>query len=248
MPVGAIGNRDRNTYARLTSPEDIGGTLLPVSGTVYLAGGGSPADEAQVWGATYAGVARVLYWPFALGAEMLGTSDGWFRAALHELGLSPEVTTWTTLEGHDSLDLESFDLVHVGGGNTFRLLDHIRCQGFIDPLRSFVGNGGRYYGGSAGAILACDDIRTAVGHDPNFVGLTDLTSLGLVTSRFVEPHYKNQDSSTALGQRILGIPERGGVGWDGHLFTALGPDPTYDLTAAGRVRREPGESWSPVLR
>jgi len=215
-------------------------------GAVYLAGGGSPADEGEVWRDAYAGVGRVLYWPFALRAEMLDTSDGWFRTALHELGLSPEVTTWTTLEGQDSFDLESFDLVHVGGGNTFHLLDHIRRQGFLGPVRSFVQKGGRYYGGSAGAIVACGDIRTAVGRDPNVVGITDLTALGLVPWRFVEPHYRGEESSTALGERVLGIPERGGVSWDGHHFTAIGPDPTYDLTATGRVRREAGESWSPV--
>ncbi len=218
-----------------------------MAGTVYLAGGGSPADESEVWRDAYAGVGRVLYWPFALEGAMLGTSDGWFRTALRELGLAPEVTTWTTLEGHDSVDLKSFDLVHVGGGNTFRLLDHIRRQGFLGPVRSFVQEGGRYYGGSAGAVIACGDIRTAVGRDPNVVGITDLTALGLLSSRFVEPHYQgDDDSGPVLEERILGVPERGGVSWDGHRFTAIGPDPTYELMAAGRIRREAGDSWSPV--
>lgn len=84
-----------------------------MAGTVYLAGGGSPADESEVWRDAYAGVGRVLYWPFALEGAMLDTSDDWFRTALRELGLAPEVTTWTTLEGHDSVDLESFDLLVV---------------------------------------------------------------------------------------------------------------------------------------
>ncbi|MGI8592199.1 MAG: hypothetical protein ACR2M5_14675 [Nakamurella sp.] len=89
-----------------------------VVGTVYLGGGGSPADEGEVWRDAYESVDRVLYWPFALSAGVLDTADPWFRAALDELHLSPQVTTWTTPEGHDR-NLEPFDLLHVGGGNTF---------------------------------------------------------------------------------------------------------------------------------
>ena len=51
---------------------------------------------------------------------------------------------------------------------------------FADAVRTFVSSGGDYYGGSAGAVLACESIAIAEGHGPNEVGLTDLTGLGLL--------------------------------------------------------------------
>lgn len=221
-----------------------------VTGTVFLGGGGTPDDERYVWLEAYSGVERVLYWPFALTEPILDTADSWLRAALTSLKLAPaEVTTWKSLNGHDPAEMDRFDLLHVGGGNTFRLLDHIRRYSFIDPVRDFVRMGGTYYGGSAGALVACGDIAIAAPHDPNDVGLEDLRGLALVPTYSVLPHYDDRAAESSLAwarerhRVLLGIPERGGISYHNNTFTVIGPAPCVEVDESGRTVRSVGCSW-----
>jgi dipeptidase E len=65
---------------------------------------------------------------------------------------------------HEAADpvaaLEGAEAVHVGGGNTFRLLREMRTRKLLDPLRERVLGGMPYMGASAGTNLACPTIRT----------------------------------------------------------------------------------------
>jgi len=108
---------------------------------------------------------------------------------LRHLDLDPEVETWTDLRDRSKGSLGSAELLFVGGGSTFRLLHHVRSHGFVDAVRDFVAADGDYYGGSAGAILACEDVAIALQFDPNEGGLRDLSSLGLVREFSVFPHF-----------------------------------------------------------
>ncbi|MEJ7651748.1 MAG: Type 1 glutamine amidotransferase-like domain-containing protein [Nakamurella sp.] len=218
-------------------------------GPVFLGGGGSPADERDVWALAYAGVERVLYWPFALSGNILSTADQWFRSSLASLDLHPEVVTWTSLAGRHGDELGEFDLLHVGGGNTFRLLDHIRHHEFLTPVRDFVHRGGGYYGCSAGAVIACADIQIAASRDPNDVGLVDLDALALVPTYSVLPHHDGDVERPVSWARehhraLIAIPERGGLRcWLG-TFTAIGPDSSLEV-AVDRVSVRPaGTSWT----
>lgn len=219
-------------------------------GAVFLGGGGSADDERDVWRSAYTGVERVLYWPFALTADMLSTADRWLHDSLASLGLTAQVTTWATLDGRDPRDLPGFDLLHVGGGNTFRFLEHIRRHSFIEPVRAFVRHGGAYYGGSAGAVIACDDIEIAAPHDPNVVALTNFSALGLVPSYAVLPHYDGAVDTAFSWTRehhrpLLAIRERGGVRYSDRRFTAIGPETTAEVNENEVITRQVGESWDP---
>ena len=62
---------------------------------------------------------------------------------------------------HPPEELDSADLVVVGGGNTFHLLRECRLRGLLGPMRARVREGkARYLGWSAGANLACPTIKT----------------------------------------------------------------------------------------
>jgi len=208
-----------------------------VAGAVYLGGGGSSSAEANVWDAMLRDSPRVLYWPFALPAERVPPAEAWLRAQLAGRVPHHQQQTWISLAGRDPPDLNAFDLLFVGGGNTFRLLDHVRRHGFIDPVRAFVVAGGSYYGGSAGAVLATDSIRIADGHDPNEPGLADVGSLGLVHGLDVLPHYTpDQHHSTRQwarrhGATVLGVPEASGLISDNGHIRVLGPEPVYIIDA-----------------
>lgn len=162
---------------------------------------------------------RIVYWPFALPAEMSASADQWLRSNLDLLGVKYLLNTWQTLDDHEpsELDASGVDLLFVGGGNTFRLLDQVRRYGFVDAVRRFWNAGGDYYGGSAGAVLACESIEIADGHDHNEPGLRDLTGLGLLPGIAVLPHFTEDQLADARHwaadrrKVVLGMPEAVGL-------------------------------------
>lgn len=84
--------------------------------------------------------------------------------------------------------LDSVELVIIGGGNTFHLLNEARKTGFdswlIDNLNDKV-----YMGTSAGSILMTPNIAIASvdNGDENTVGISDLAGLGFVDFE-LSPH------------------------------------------------------------
>ena len=216
-------------------------------GTIYLGGGGSPDDELPVWTDMLQGAPRILYWPFALSGDMLKGADAWLRGNLTGKWPSVHLSTWTTLNGHSPEELVHFDMLFVGGGNTFDLLEHVMCHGFADPVRRFVANGGTFYGGSAGAILASDNIGIAEACDENENGLTELDGLGLISGATVLPHYGPGEEATGRlwsqqhGVTVLGIPERSGIKILGGQARVLGREPIHVISAAGTTVVRPGD-------
>jgi dipeptidase E len=84
--------------------------------------------------------------------------------------------------------LHAADVIYVGGGNTFHLLDQARQTGFDVWLRQSLENK-VYVGSSAGSILVTPSIQVAALEtgDENLPGLTDLTGLNVVGFE-IEPH------------------------------------------------------------
>ncbi len=197
---------------------------------IYLVGGGSALQEAAVWEAMLDGVSQLLYWPVALSGELLLNASTWLPNSLGDRpGL--EVTTWLDLSDHHRESLDAFDLIFVGGGNTFDLLQRIRAAGITSGLRAFLLSGGTYYGGSAGAVVAGLDVGVASGLDPDRHHDPDHTGLGLVPAD-VLPHYAEprielaKDWSRQHPDRpLVCIPEASGVWYDSDEAIVCGPEP-----------------------
>jgi dipeptidase E len=162
------------------------------------------------------------------------------------------LTTWTDLLGHRPSELSEFDLLFVGGGNTFDLLKHVAEQDFTGPVRQFVEAGGSYYGGSAGAVLASGSIESASGYDENTTDLTDLTGLGLVPGVMIIPHYTDREEPTAVNlnavhkKPVLGIPETAGIMITPHHAKVVGVDPAHLIDGARSRRLAPGAQITEV--
>ena len=162
---------------------------------------------------------RIVYWPFALPAAMCTTADEWLRSNLDQLDVDYRLDTWQRLDDHRPSELtrDRVDLIFVGGGNTFRLLDQVKRNGFTEPVREFWMAGGDYYGGSAGAVLACEGIEIAEGHDSNEPGLKELSALGLLAGVSVLPHFSEDQLPAARqwaedhGSTVWGLPESVGL-------------------------------------
>ncbi len=221
-------------------------------GALFL-GCGRFADEAPLWLSMFhRPLTRIVYWPFALAAEMCASADDWLRGNLDLLGIGYQLDTWTTLSDHDAseLDPDLVDLLFVGGGNTFRLLNQVRSYGFIEQVREFWLGGGDYYGGSAGALLACDSIEIADGHDPNEPGLKDFSALGLLPDVAVLPHFTEEqieDASRWSQSRhtvVLGLPESVGLRCAGGECAVIGGGVVTLVTERLVERYAAGASFS----
>lgn len=87
--------------------------------------------------------------------------------------------------------LRNVDIIFVAGGNTFYLLDKVRESGFDEIVKRLVfGERVLYIGSSAGAVLACPDIKPIeLLDDPSAVpNLKSTKGLNLVDF-VVLPHY-----------------------------------------------------------
>lgn len=207
---------------------------------MFLAGGGTPAQEGRVWEAAFSGVASILYWPFALPDERIPAAEDWFVGALRDRDLNAVVTAWTSLEGRSSNDLATFDAIAVGGGTTSKLTRHIQSHGFAGPLAAFIREGGTYYGGSAGAILPARQITLAsmIEDDPHALGMT---GLGVLQEATVLPHANRFDSALparlakSLNQDVIAVPEDAGIRTDGVHAEPIGPGVVRRATPSGLV-------------
>lgn len=91
--------------------------------------------------------------------------------------------------------IEGAEVVFVGGGNTFRLLQAVQRLGLIRPVRHQVAAGAlRYMGASAGTNLACPSIRTT--NDMPIVAVASFAAFGLVPFQ-INPHYLDADPHAA---------------------------------------------------
>lgn len=114
------------------------------------------------------------------------------RSKLVELGFS---VNDFDLEGKNmeetKVAIDNADIIFVGGGNTFYLLDRAKESGFIEAVRDAVAQGKIYIGSSAGSALASPDIKyVELFDEPTPQSLQDTTALSLVKFRIL-PHFDN---------------------------------------------------------
>ena len=132
----------------------------------------------------------VLYFP-SEKASNKDVKSAKFKKRLEGYGFTrANVTVFNknTPEKYFGLD---FDVIYVGGGNTFSMLKTMRDTGFDKEIIRNVKNGALYIGGSAGAHIASINIEHVQPFDENEVGLTDFSGLGLFDGIFI-CHYSEE--------------------------------------------------------
>ena len=161
---------------------------IRTQGKVALAGGGGANDSRlldEVFAAWIGPHGKLLYWPFALrGIRSFQSCLEWITTTFAPLNVT-DITMWNQLPEHQPSELEEFDAVYIGGGNTFNLLAELKESGFERYLRAFVQGGKAVFGGSAGAAVLGRDIRTVNHLDRNDVRLTDTQGLDLADGHAV---------------------------------------------------------------
>ena len=203
---------------------------------IALAGGGDASDSRLLDG-VFAGWlgsgGRMLYWPIALrGIRPYSSCLEWIKATFSPLGIT-RITMWTDLSEHRAGELDRFDGIYIGGGNTYALLAQIQESGFWSVLGDYAKSGKPIYGGSAGAILLGRDIRSANHFDRKIADLKDTRGLDLAGGHTIWPHYQPHDDDLINAyirecqQTVLAIPERSGIAIDEAGMQKAGFEPAY---------------------
>jgi dipeptidase E len=210
---------------------------------VALAGGGAAEDSRlldEVLAEWLGPQGRLLYWPIALrGMRPFESCLEWITETLAPVHIS-DISMWTDLAGHQAAELEAYDAVYLGGGNTFRLLAELQESGFDRHLKRYVQRGRPVYGGSAGAIVLGRDILTAQNFDRNTPGLLETDGLDLAGGHAIWPHYRrlHDDLIVAYMQKyrhpVLAIPERSGIVAGQAGLRTVGFEPSYRFDRQGR--------------
>ncbi len=109
--------------------------------------------------------------------------------------------------------LESYDIVWFGGGNTYYLRWLMRASRFDTMIKDVLDRGVVYGGGSAGAIVACHDIRFYdLVDDPKLspehvtvgLGLTDVVLIPhWGTKSIAQELTKIRDQFTKVGKELI---------------------------------------------
>lgn len=132
---------------------------------------------------------RVLFVPYALHDV-----DAYADTAVERLEREGvEVTS--IHRATDPLDaVQTASTVFVGGGNTFRLLDHLQRLGLVEAIRTRVAAGVPYIGTSAGTNIAAPTIMTT--NDMPIVEPSTFAALSLVPFQ-INPHYIDRDPDSS---------------------------------------------------
>ena len=208
-----------------------------------LAGGGGAKDSRlldEVFASWIGPQRRLLYLPAALrGIRSFESCFEWIRTTFTPLNIT-RITMWTDLAGHQANELEEFDAIYIGGGNTYSLLAELIDSGFVRPLKEYAEAGGIMYGGSAGAAVLGKDIRTVSHMDRNDIGLAEVNCLNLVNDHSIWPHYSQQEDKLIeefvqkYQQPVLAMAERSGVVIESDRMRTVGFEPSFRFNNQGK--------------
>lgn len=125
-------------------------------------------------------------------------------STLESLGMMVDVLEVSSAS-YDSIvnSLTKNDVIFVGGGNTFFLLQELRRSGADQILIREVEKGKLYIGESAGSIIACPDIGYCAEMDSpeKAPDLTDYAGLNLVDF-YIVPHIGNEEMGEAAEEAV----------------------------------------------
>ena len=217
---------------------------------IFLAGGGSVEDSRLLDERFVEILDRtkpLVYIPNAMKSRPYRSCLEWFRSVMIPLGVT-NIEMWDDLRSR--YPATGIAGVYIGGGDTAKLLKELRASGFSDYLLEVANTGVPLYGGSAGAIILGEDIRTA----PEAKNFDDSEAMGLkiVPGYSMVCHY-NVSEETAVrqlaqrfGHSILAIPEKAGGHLSDSVLTNYGTEPISIFHGSKVVHLEPNHS-TPLL-
>lgn len=193
---------------------------------IFIAGGGGYDDSAELDKLFFENIPenrRMLYLPFARD----NYDTGWVTGLVRRYSNTIQIIM-PSADEIETTNLNDFDAIFIGGGNTYKLLDFLITHNLTEKLTDYIKSGhGSIYGGSAGAIIMGQTIDTS---NDNSTGYTHTTGLNLLNDANVACHWprgeKNvRDIGTKTNSTIYCLPENCGMIFnnDGELLMTVGP-------------------------
>ena len=200
-------------------------------GSIFLAGGGN-AEDSRFLDAQFVKALDqakpVVYVPNAMRSRPYQSCLAWFRSVMAAHGVIA-IEMWGDLKPRRAVsDIAG---VYIGGGDTAKLLMEVRESGFDAYLHEMASYGIPIYGGSAGAIILGEDIRTTP--EAKHLSHSDAAFLKLVEGYSIVCHYKPEHEtktrklSETLGRNFIAISERAGGHVTGRLIAVHGTEPIF---------------------
>jgi len=221
-----------------------------MTGKLFLSGGGNEKQTLKFDEEFLRGIKKILYVPIAWKDDDFESCRKWFTNAMrqHKKVDIDMLTDLTKLP-----NLEHYDAVYIGGGNTFKLLKSIKESGFDRKLFEYYNNGGTVYGGSAGAIiwgrdidiaLICDDV------DSNDVNLKDTKGFNEIKGYDIQCHYNNsqleehKEFIKKTKRKVVAIPEESALLVENGEYKVIGLKSITIITQDAEKSFSPGTNIS----
>ncbi len=215
---------------------------------LFISGGGSekesyPLDKEFIQNIASEGKS-ILYIPIAIDTSFVKYEAcyDWIINSLTALSSEfIDITMWTNLNDKTRDDLNKFDAVYIGGGNTFKLLQHIYESNFFIILKEFINKGGIIYGGSAGAIIMGKNIDTV--SEENNKNYKYSKGLSVIGDYSIICHYqenldkKIEEYIAIYNNPVIALSQKSGVKIIGNIMKVIGHDPVivFNLNKEKRV-------------
>jgi dipeptidase E len=199
-----------------------------MNGKLFLSGGGGAKDSLPVdtlFVESLKKSAKVLYIPHA-NRKQAGDYSGsisWVTETLNVIDQKKQLVIECIGDLRSVDELNGYDAVYIGGGNTYFLLDLLKDCGLAEKLVDYYNRGGHIYGGSAGAIILGKTIATS---PDDLIGVNkDFDGLNLLGGMSIACHYEKGlvDRLNVLkGQHILCLYENSAAYKIGHVLKSVG--------------------------
>jgi dipeptidase E len=216
--------------------------------------GGSMFEHAAAALSDVTAGEQVTFVPFALADW-----DGYADRVTAAFGAFDIEVRSAHRSGDPAGAIREADVVMVGGGNTFRLLDTLYSLDVVDDLSRHVRRGTtRYMAASAGANVVCPSIRTT--NDMPICQPPSLAALGLLPFQLNLHYFDADPNSTFMGETrgerigefleendcpVLALYEGSWLRVSGRVATVHGPAHLFERGGDGAV--PPGGDVSRLL-
>ena len=221
---------------------------------LYLSGGGNEKQSFSLdkfFFDTLPKNGRFLYIPIALrGHKLYSTAHLWMKSIveMHER-TDVQFEVMDDPSKYKFEDLKLFNVVYIGGGNTWSLMKELTDSNFSEALIRYYETGGLVYGGSAGAIILGKRIDTH--DDKNEVELTEMKGFDLLHDYSVACHFKNEENDRfktwAIDHHfpIVCLPEETGLTIENGVAVCIGTKPCTIYSALGEKKDiQPQETFN----
>lgn len=212
---------------------------------IFLGGGGGEKDSVDLdkrFVSLLDSAKTLIYIPVAMKEEKYPGCQQWFTSVFSSLGVT-KIEMFTDL--HQEIKLDQVAGVYIGGGDTMKLWQELRINGFGVTLRQLINQGVPVYGGSAGAIVLGKDIRSSTeGKDQ----ATDIATLDVLSGYAVYCHLKTladaQAAQKTLNLPMIALSERSGACIQGQELEAIGFESVWILEGDVPFEIKPGGKYT----